>query len=64
MSYLNNLLMNDEHSNKFLLIKFRTLMALRSAGRGHEIADSNVKYMYRGENSFIFHISKVKLEKS
>ena len=56
--------MNDEHSNKFLLLKFRTLMSLRSAGRGHEIADSNVKYMYRGENSFTFHISKVKLEKS
>lgn len=57
--YLNYLSMNKILSNRFLLLKFITFLSLTSAERGHEIAYLNVKCMYRGENVFIFHFSKI-----
>ena len=57
--YLNYLPMNKILSDRFLLLKFTTFLSLTSAGTGDEIAYLNVKYMYRGENVFIFHFSKI-----
>ena len=57
--YFDNLLMNEEISGRFHLLKLTTLLSVTSPSRGHEIAYLNVKYMYKEKNSFIFHLSKV-----
>ena len=52
--------MNEELSDRFLLLTFTTLNSLTSVGKVYEIAYLSVKYMYRGQNLFIYSIySKV-----
>ena len=64
LSYLNNLPMTKEISDRFLLVKLTTLPSLTSAGRGHEIRYLNVfedmrKCICRGKSLLIVHFSKV-----
>ena len=63
LSYLNNLPMTKEISDRFLLVKLTTLPSLTSAGRGHEIRYLNVfedmrKCICRGKSLLIVHFQR------
>lgn len=59
VTYIQKLPPNEELNDQRLILKLAVLLALTSAGRGHEIKFLDVRYMVKTQSSYILHFSKV-----